>query len=147
MGGRPRRDALDPDLVILVDTSAWVEFLRRTGSPTNQEVRRLLPEDTAVCDAVRMEVLAGARSEAHLRELDGLLGRSTLLLTQPEDYDAAAALHRSCRQSGETVRRLLDCLIAAVAIRHDVPVLAADADYEVLSRHTALAVHRPGRRR
>jgi len=36
------------------------------------------------------------------------------------------------------VRRLIDCLIAAVAIRADVPVLHADTDFDVLARRTAL---------
>jgi predicted nucleic acid-binding protein len=56
------------------------------------------------------------------------------------DYDAAAALYRTCRQKGQTVRKLIDCLIAAVAIRGDVPILHRDVDFDVLSRHTALRV-------
>ncbi|MCB0899192.1 MAG: PIN domain-containing protein, partial [Actinobacteria bacterium] len=42
--------------MILIDTSAWIEFLRDTGSPTCDEVERLLAEEIAICDAVRMEV-------------------------------------------------------------------------------------------
>ena len=52
--------------MILVDTSAWVEFLRDTGSPVCQCVDDLLAAEIATCDAVRMEVLAGARNEQHL---------------------------------------------------------------------------------
>jgi hypothetical protein len=130
--------------VILVDTSAWIEFLRDTGSSTCDEVDRLLAAEIAICDPVRMEVLAGARDEAHLRQLRGLLARATLLPSGPADHEAAAALYRACRRQGETVRKLIDCLIAAVAIRESVPVLHADADFDVLARHTALQVHRVG---
>ncbi|MGI8936697.1 MAG: hypothetical protein ACR2JF_00525 [Iamia sp.] len=42
--------------------------------------------------------------------------------------------------SGETVRKLIDCLIAAVAIRADAPVHHADVDFTSLARHTALRV-------
>ncbi len=44
----------------LVDTSAWVEFLRATGSATHQAVRQLLADDepTHTTDVVVMEVLA-----------------------------------------------------------------------------------------
>jgi len=45
----------------LIETSAWIEYLRKTGSHTNIEVRRLLNNDAQVCDVVRMEILAGAR--------------------------------------------------------------------------------------
>jgi len=57
------------------------------------------------------------------------------------DYDQAAALFRTCRRNGETVRKLIDCLIASVAIRSNAPVLHADADFAVLARHTALTTH------
>lgn len=88
-----------------------------------------------------MEVLAGARDEAHLRQLRGLLARGVTLPTSAGDYESAAALYRACRQRGDTVRRLVDCLIAAVAVREDVPVLHADSDFDVIARHTALQVH------
>ena len=127
--------------MILVDTSAWVEFLRDTGSPVCDEVDRLLAHEVAVCDPVRMEVLAGARHESHLRSLRGLLARATTLPTESSDYETAAVLYRRCRQRGETVRKLVDCLIGAVAVRHDVAILHADADLDVLARHTELAVH------
>lgn len=128
--------------MILIDTSAWIEFLRDTGSVVCVEVDRLLAADVAVCDPVRMEILAGARDENHLRQLRGLLARATVLPTGPADYESAASLYRTCRRSGETVRKLIDCLIAAVAVREDVSVLHADVDFEVLARHTALTVHR-----
>jgi predicted nucleic acid-binding protein len=85
-----------------------------------------------------MEVLAGARDERHLQDLQGLHGRATMLSIEPADYDDAAALYRACRRGGETVRKLIDCLIAAVAIRVGAPVLHADSDYSVLARHTSL---------
>lgn len=127
--------------MILIDTSAWIEFLRDTGSPICEEVDRLLGEKIATCDAVRMEVLAGARDETHLRQLRGLLARATNLGTGPADYEAAAALYRTCRRNGETVRKLVDCLIAAIAVREVLPVLHADVDFDALARHTALRIH------
>ena len=129
--------------MILVDTSAWIEFLRGTGSPVCEEVDRLLDDDLATCDPVVMELLSGARDDRHLRQLRGLIGRATLVGTDSTDYVTASILYRRCRQNGETVRRLVDCLIAAVAIRHGLPVLHLDADFAVLERHTELAVHPP----
>ncbi len=144
MGGRSRGDARRSDGVILIDTSAWIEFLRDTGSPVCDEVDRLLAAEIAICDPVRMEVLAGARDEAHLRQLRGLLARATALPTGTTDYESAAALYRICRRRGETVRKLVDCLIAAIAIRESVPILHADADFDALARHTDLQIHGMG---
>lgn len=56
----------------------------------------------------------------------------------PRDYEDGAALYRDCRRRGETVRKLIDCLIGAIAIRAGVPVLQADGDFEVLARHSSL---------
>jgi predicted nucleic acid-binding protein len=124
--------------VIFIDSSAWVEFLRDTGSAVCDQVDRLLDDDIAITDPVLMEVLAGARDEHHLRDLRALLGRAQMVHCAPPDFDAAAVLYRRCRHGGETIRRLIDCLIGAVALRIAVPVLHADADFEVLARHTAL---------
>ena len=126
--------------MILIDTSAWVEFLRDTGSETCNRVTASLNSEIAVCDAVRMEVLAGARDERHLRDLRRLLARAVVLPTKPTHYDDAAALFRLCRKNGETVRRLMDCLTGAVALRANIPVLHHDSDFDVLARHADLKI-------
>lgn len=126
--------------MILIDTSAWVEFLRDTGSGVCQRVDELLDDDIATCHPVRMEVLAGARDEAHLNDLRRLLARAALLPTRATDYEKAAGLYRTCRRGGETVRRLIDCLIAATAIRAGIPVLHADSDFDALARRTPLRI-------
>lgn len=126
--------------MILVDTSAWIEFLRDTGSSVCNRVEELIGSEIAVCDPIRMEVLAGARNERHLRSLRGLLARATHLPTAPADYDEAATLYRVCRSEGETVRKLVDCLIASIAIRAGATVLHLDGDFDVLARHAGLRV-------
>ena len=75
-----------------------------------------------------MEVLAGARNDRHLHSLRRLLARAVVIPTIPRDYDEAAVLYRCCRREGETVRKLIDCLIGAVAIRADTTILRKDTD-------------------
>ena len=129
--------------MILVDTSAWIEFLRGTGSPACERVDELLTAEIAVCDPIQMEILAGARSESHLADLRALLARATLLPTLPVHYEQAAALYRRARASGVTVRSLVDCLIASVAIDHQVPVLHADRDFDALAAVSPLTLAHP----
>ena len=124
--------------MILIDTSAWIEFLRDSGSPVCGRVDELLESDIATCDVIRMEVLAGARDELHLQQLRRLLALAIALPVESVDYEAAAALYRTCRHQGETVRKLIDCLIAAVAIRAGTPILHQDSDFVVLARHSTL---------
>jgi predicted nucleic acid-binding protein len=124
--------------VILIDTSAWAEFLRGTGSQVCARVDELLGGQFATCHPIRMEVLAGARDDQHLVLLRGLLARAVLLPTAPAHYEAAADLYRSCRRTGLTVRKLIDCLIAAQAIDAGTQLLQNDHDFELLARCTPL---------
>lgn len=129
----------------LVDTSAWVEFLRSTGSDTHRAVRHLLEEDASIhtTDIVVMEILAGARDDSHLQQLRRLLARCEYLPTEGlATYETAAGLYRSCRRAGETVRALTDCLIAAVALRLGISILHNDRDFDVLARHAGVPAQR-----
>ena len=107
----------------------------------------MLGGEITICDAILMEVLAGARDERHLHDLRRLLARATILPTEPRHYEEAAALFRLCRREGETVRKLIDCLIGAVAIHANAPVLHNDGDFDILARHTGLKIAEgsPGR--
>ena len=134
----------------LVDTSAWVEYLRATGSATHREVRRLLAngEPLHTTDVVVMEVLAGARDGNHRDRLRGLLARCEHVPVQGlDDYETAAELYRACRIGGETVQALTDCLIGAVALRASLPVLHEDRDFDVLARNVGLRARRGRPRR
>jgi predicted nucleic acid-binding protein len=124
----------------LVDSSAWIEYLRGTGSEISVRVRELLRSgQVATTDVVLMEVLAGARDAKDRKRLAGLLARSEFVPTQgPADYENAADIARVCRQAGQRVHWLIDCLIASVAIRAQLPLLTADSDFAVIARHTRL---------
>ncbi len=88
-----------------------------------------------------MEILVGARNDRHAQYLRDLLARPQYIRTEPSDYDYAALLYRQCRRQGETVRKMIDCLVAAVAIRVDAPVLHMDRDYDILARHTPMQAY------
>jgi predicted nucleic acid-binding protein len=129
--------------VILADTSAWVEYLRATGSPAHLRLRRLIADEgeLVTTEVVMMELLAGESSSDGVTRLRRLLGRFELLPVEGlADYEAAADLYRRCRAAGETVRSLTDCLIAAVAMRSGASLLHRDQDFEVIARHTPLRV-------
>ncbi len=125
----------------LIDTSAWIEYLRQTGSRTNFEVRRMLNNDAQICDVIRMEILAGARDQQHVTQLEKLLARATTIKTEPVDYDNAAAIYRACRKLGVTIRAQIDCLIAAIAIRTSTKLIHHDSDFDAIAQVTKLKIH------
>lgn len=127
--------------MILVDSSAWIEFLRATGSPAHLRLRSALEHgvELAGTDVIVMEILAGARDEADRDRLRRLLyGLEFLAVDGPADYEQAAELYRACRAGGETPRKLSDCLIATVAIRNRAELLCKDADFAAIARHSPL---------
>jgi predicted nucleic acid-binding protein len=125
---------------VLVDTSAWIEFLRRTDTAAGRAVATAVRNETAATtDVVIMEVLAGTTDPDRVISWERALDRAKFLAQVPrDDAETAAALYRQCRAAGESPRQLTDCLVAAVALRNDVSVLHCDRDFEVLGRHTAL---------
>ncbi|QJY46770.1 PIN domain nuclease [Pseudonocardia broussonetiae] len=121
----------------LVDSSAWIEFLRRTGSAANLEVRRLLREEpgsVAITEPVVVELLAGANSDRSLAQIEKLVDGVVLLPVDAAlDYRDAAVVYRAVRARGGTVRKLVDCLIAVVAVRTGAALVHRDRDFDVLA--------------
>lgn len=128
--------------MILIDTSAWVEYLRATGSIAAVEVRRLLSEEAAriaMCEPIAMEILSGALDDNTHTTLERLVnGLPSLNVDDAIDFRAAAGIYRAARRAGETVRSINDCLIAALAIRHGARIVHRDADFDVIARITNL---------
>jgi predicted nucleic acid-binding protein len=117
--------------VIVVDTSAWVEYDRATSSPVDRRLTELIATegDIAVTEPVVMEVVAGARSTEREADLRRLLSRFALVhFDAAVDFDSAARIYRLSRRKGVTPRGLIDCMIAAVAHRRGAALLAFDAD-------------------
>ena len=126
---------------MIVDTSAWVEYLRETGSPTHLALRSRARSDQPIATpaAVVMELLSGSHSEAEALELLQLLNRFEIL--EPDSlgvYREAARIQRVCRRAGFTIHSMVDCLVAATAVDKGRPLLARNRDFDVIARHTHL---------
>ena len=133
-------------MTVLVDTSAWVEYLRGTGSQYHLWIRHALETGDPLgwTDPILYELTAGARSAEHASQLRGLLLRGPLLgVAGLQDWEDAARLYRSARARGMTVRSTVDCVIAAVALRTATPVLALDRDFSVLADISDLELLEP----
>lgn len=134
-------------MTVLVDTSAWVEYLRATGSAHHEWVRRAIDEEQvalAWTEPVLHELASGARSARDATQLTALLRRGPLLpLDGLVDWGDAAAIRRRARTNGTPVRSALDCLIATVAVRTGTPVLTRDRDFAHLAAVSDLELLAP----
>lgn len=129
--------------MILVDTSAWVEYDRATDSPVDRRLTDLIRMDgpVAVTEPVVMEVLAGARSDKQESDLGRLLLRFELLkFDTAADFSSAVRIYRRCRAAGVTPSGMVDCMIAAVAWRERATVLSCDVDFNHIARIVGIAI-------
>ena len=131
--------------MIVVDTTVWVDFFAgRRDQPHVAELLRLIDDDAGVAltDVVLAEILQGLRDDQTVRRVEGrLVAFDILRLRTLDDFRMAAALYRHARSRGKTIRRTLDCLIAAVCVRHGCAILHNDRDFDHLADVTDLAVH------
>ena len=122
---------------MIADTSAWVEFLRATGSRCDLLLRKAFRAEQTVWMpvVVLQELLQGARNPAQFTRLEAQLGRLPGLdALDPRDVARdAAMLYARCRWQGLTVRSPNDCVVAACAIASDLPVLARDRDFKSIA--------------
>ncbi len=123
---------------MIVDTSAWIEYLRATGSPPDRTISKALAygEALLIPAVVLQEVLQGAKSPEHYMRLQRELDQ--LPVFEPEDvvelHRHAALLYARCRWRGLTVRSPMDCVVAACALEADLPLLARDKDFEAIAQ-------------
>lgn len=126
--------------MILVDTSAWIAFLLDTGSAACIAIDRLLDEDLATCDAVSMEVLAGARDERHLLQLRGLLERTTMPATTPAGFEAAGFVRTPDAMPLRRQKIRADIARSGTALTYGAAVWAKSTDTLCLASSTLFDV-------
>ena len=120
--------------MILADTSAWIDFLR--GSDRGRDLGRRLRDGQPIAstEPVLMEVLAGARNADEYGEVRStLLGVHWLPFDPVADFESAARIYAMSRSMGVVPNGLVDCLIAAVALRTESSVLTFDNDFARLA--------------
>jgi hypothetical protein len=112
----------------LIDTSSWIEALRRTGrAEVRERVARLMSEGRAAwCDLVALELWNGARGGYERDQLQRLGQELVLLPTTALAWSRARALADRCRSAGNTVPAT-DLIIAACALVHGADVEHCDA--------------------
>ncbi len=118
---------------VLVDTSAWAEFLNGASSPAARAVDRLLAgdDDVVTCGLVAAEVFQGIKHDRE--ELEAFFRKMTFLEPAGIDtYLKAADLHRTLRRRGITIRSTIDCFLAVLAAENRCDMLFRDRDLTLI---------------
>jgi len=133
--------------LILIDTSAFIEFLNHTGSPFDKELEHLITneEDLAIADVTITEILQGIKDDKEFNEIKkSLLAFPVYSFKGVDSYIAAAELYRKCRKKGLTVRSTIDLLIAQIALEHNLILLHNDDDFESIAKVCSLKICKIG---
>lgn len=126
----------------LLDTTVWIDFFNGVDSPHVERLKRVVREgDAAVGDLILCEVLQGIRDDGQFE----LVRRHfepfpVLSMVGAEIALQSARQYRALRHRGITVRKTIDCLIAAFCIHHDLVLLHNDRDFDPFARLLGLRV-------
>jgi predicted nucleic acid-binding protein len=122
--------------LILIDASAFIEFLNRTGSREDILIEQFIRnnEDFVLADLSLTEILQGIRGDSEYRDVKAsLLTFPLVSLSGAQSYIAAAELYRTCRKKGLTIRSTIDLLVAQIALENHLVLLHKDRDFDALA--------------
>ncbi len=131
--------------MVIVDTSAWIEYFR-DGVPTVvQGVDHCLDRDlVGIGDLVYCEVMQGLRSR-HLQQKV-----SSLLLSLPKYEmvgfsiaEKSARNYRLLRSRGVTVRKTIDVLVGTFCVENRFQIIHHDKDFDLMAAHIGLETYKP----
>lgn len=129
--------------MILVDTSVWIDFLKGTNSRERQALHRLIEEeeDISITEIILTEILQGIKEDKDFKRVkDYLLEFPIHRPKGIETYLKAAGIYRDCRKKGKTVRKTVDCIIAAICIENSLTLLHKDSDFNLIGEYAGLKV-------
>jgi predicted nucleic acid-binding protein len=130
-------------VIILADTSVWIDFFAGRDTPQTRIFKEAVGKgaDVALTQLILAEILQGVPSDPEFTKLRRVLSSFRILRPESDEtYVRAAKLYRTGRKRGISIRSLIDCLIAAIAMERGAAVLHRDRDYERIVGYAPLKV-------
>lgn len=130
--------------MIVVDSSVWIAHLRGTDNDATRKLRTVVAardDEILVGDLILLEVLQGARDEAHAARIEAGL-RAFVVRPMLDDVIAVSAArhYRALRARGVSVRKTVDMIIGTFCIWGGHVLLHDDRDFDPMVRHLGLGV-------
>jgi predicted nucleic acid-binding protein len=128
----------------IVDSSVWIDFLWKKELPHVKLLRTMLEqdEDIATCGVIVTEVLQGIRDDRQFITMEAQLKTLSYLDLSLTHFITAAQIYRTLRSQGLTIRKPIDCMIAAVALEQQAALLHNDRDFEAIATQFPLPIRR-----
>ncbi|MBN1625198.1 MAG: PIN domain nuclease [Deltaproteobacteria bacterium] len=129
--------------MVLVDTTVWIDIFAGRSYAHVNALEKLIKErqDICICGIILSEVLQGIRQGSEFVRTRDLLAKLVFLPMRYSTFLQSAEIYRTLRKKGTSIRKPMDCMIAAVAIENDVPLLHNDKDFIPIEKHFKLKRH------
>ena len=128
---------------MLVDSSILIPIFRDKSGTRRDRFRRFLRgRDFSISRFTQLELLQGCKSEAQWEALNDYLEVQDYAELAPDSWSEAARMYYELKRKGLTVRSILDCCIAQIAIERRVPLIHNDNDFEVISQIRKIRLYR-----
>jgi hypothetical protein len=124
-------------IMVLVDTTVWIDFFSGSSLSHVTALEDLLikREDICISGIILTEVLQGIRIDHEFERTRDLFSNLIFLPMRYSTFLRSAEIYRSLRQKGITVRKPVDCMIASVALEHEVALLDNDKDFDPIEKY------------
>jgi len=128
--------------MVIVDTSVWIDFLRGKATTKVDKLEQFLTEgeDICICGIILTEVLQGIREDSDYARTLSRFDTFLFLDMNRRTFVKAAQIYRALRRRGITISKMVDCMIAATAIEHNIPLLHNDQDFDPIEKVCGLKV-------
>lgn len=128
--------------MILIDTAVWIDFF---ADRKTQQVKRLVSEieqseEICICGIILTEILQGIKKSNEYHQVKTLMDSLIFLEMNKDTFIFAAEIYRTLRSKGITIRKILDCMIAAIAIENKISLLHNDRDFDPIEKYYGLKV-------
>lgn len=118
-----------PDRIVFIDTSAWIEYLKKTSHAITKEVESALAIDTAsTCWVVLAELMQGAKSDKEVELIKDLPSVAKILKEAESTWRDAGILSNKLRRQGKNMP-LIDCYLAVLAKHYNARILTLDKHF------------------
>lgn len=131
--------------MIVIDTSAWIEFLNNTDHKIVVDLELAL-ENELIClgDLIYCEILQGIKNKRELNRVKSLF--STLHRETMGGFDIcekASENYKYLRSIGVTVRKTIDLVIGTFCLENGHEIIHNDRDFKVMEKHLGLKAYTP----
>lgn len=119
---------------MILDSTVLVDVLRDKSGRASAKLKQALGgNDYALTRWTQVELLRGAVDEGQWERLSIHLQGEDYVEASHETWAAAARIYLDLKRKGKTVRSLIDCCIAQLALEHDRTLLHNDRDFETIA--------------